>query len=281
MHVTSTCKHLPVCPVACGGRCAASRYDGVWTPPRTQDLCQPAAASGTSWWCTGSPTECGSQGWGSPSTEVARTASPEEETKMYAWGRGGGEVKKKGSVDCAIADRDVNGWLLLLCHTQWGRIVMQFFTTFLSHTCARRADDSASTLFGKWQRGWAWQVATEIDMNEFIHPLSESVLQQWKQICLSTATTSNSYVFPSQLREIISPASLSTLGPPPGRTNWKHLTQQVPRRHPDQMPELNLLVPFDVCFEPQAPHLIPKEEPRYPLEKTYFICLHLQSNSFD
>lgn len=167
-------------------------------------------------------------------------------------GGGGGEVKKNGSVDCAIADRDVNGWLLLLCHTQWERILMQFFTTFLSHTRARRVDVSASTLFGKWQRGWAWQVATEIDMSEFIHPLSESGLQQWKQICLSTATTSNSYVFPSQLRDIISPASLSALGPPPGRTNWKHLTQQVPRRHPDQMPELNLLVPFDVCFEPSS-----------------------------
>lgn len=34
---------LPVCPVAGGGRCAASRCDGAWTPPRTPGLCRPVA----------------------------------------------------------------------------------------------------------------------------------------------------------------------------------------------------------------------------------------------
>lgn len=79
-----------MCPVAGGGRCAASPSDGVWTPPRTPGLSQPAAASGTSGWCTGSPTECGSLGSGSPSTGAAHTASPGEEAEADEEKEGGG-----------------------------------------------------------------------------------------------------------------------------------------------------------------------------------------------
>lgn len=77
---------LPVCPVAGGEQCAVSLCDGVWTPLRTPSPCQIAAGSETSGWCTGSPTECGSLGWGSPSTGATHTANPEEETRT---GKGG------------------------------------------------------------------------------------------------------------------------------------------------------------------------------------------------
>lgn len=72
---------LPACPVAGGGRCEASHCDGAWTLPRKPCLCRPVAGSETFEWYTGSPTACGSLGWGSPSTEAARTTSPGEETE--------------------------------------------------------------------------------------------------------------------------------------------------------------------------------------------------------
>lgn len=101
---------LPVCPAAGGGRCAASRCDGVLTPPRMPGLCRPAAGSETSGWCTGSPTECGSLGWGSPSTEAAHTANPGEET----WRKKVG-VKERGGVGQLKEYLHILDAYLLLC----------------------------------------------------------------------------------------------------------------------------------------------------------------------
>lgn len=66
--------------LGCAGRCVACRCAAASTLPRRSGLGRPAVTPGTSWWCTGSPTVCGSQGSGSPSIWAAHRANPGGET---------------------------------------------------------------------------------------------------------------------------------------------------------------------------------------------------------
>lgn len=61
----------------CAGRCAACRCAAVSTLLHTPDLGRLVTTPGTSWWYTGSPTMCGSQGLGSLSILAAHIANPE------------------------------------------------------------------------------------------------------------------------------------------------------------------------------------------------------------
>lgn len=60
----------------------------------------------------------------------------------------------------------------------------------------------------------------------------------------------NTEAFPRQPRDVISPACPeSVTGLNPSKTGKEHLTQELPRRHPSQMPDTPqamalLLVPF-------------------------------------
>lgn len=65
--------------LGCAAQCGACRCAAAWTLPRRPGPCQPAVTPGTSGWCTGSPTACGSRGSGSLSTGEARTANPGRE----------------------------------------------------------------------------------------------------------------------------------------------------------------------------------------------------------
>ncbi|PWA16680.1 hypothetical protein CCH79_00017500 [Gambusia affinis] len=66
----------------------------------------------------------------------------------------------------------------------------------------------------------------------------------------------NPKAFPGQPRDIVPPACPgSSPGPPPGGTCPEHLTREVSRRHPDQMPEPPQLAPLDVVRTQRAlPH---------------------------
>ena len=57
--------------------------------------------------------------------------------------------------------------------------------------------------------------------------------------------------FPGKPRDIVSPAFPGkyywySLGSPPSRTCLEHLTREVSRRHPNQMPEPPHLAPLDM-----------------------------------
>ncbi|KAK3514739.1 hypothetical protein QTP70_029689 [Hemibagrus guttatus] len=96
--------------------------------------------------------------------------------------------------------------------------------------------------------------------------------------------------FPGQPRDIVSPACPgSSPGPLPGGACPEHLSREMSRRHPKQMPEPPQLPPFDVEEQrlysellpgDRAPYPISKGAPRHPTEEAHFGRLYLGSYPF-
>ncbi|KAK3507331.1 hypothetical protein QTP70_014461, partial [Hemibagrus guttatus] len=75
-------------------------------------------------------------------------------------------------------------------------------------------------------------------------------------------------VFPGQPKDIVSPACPgSSLGPLPGGACPEHLSREMSRRHPKQMPEPPQLPPFDVEEQRLYSELLPGDRAPYPISK--------------
>lgn len=102
-----------------GPRAACARCGDASTPPRRSHPSHAEEGSGSDGWYRGSPRECGFLGWGSPSSEATRTASPRE---------------REGHLSSLAEYRAAeDGLLAVKCHPDLGRQQNRLATLRTSH----------------------------------------------------------------------------------------------------------------------------------------------------